>query len=184
MISKNYTLAIGHVKRDLPIVPINSTTSIASFVLLGDAELAHEAAQQLKNRLPKDFDCIVTMESKGIPLAQELAVLMQQPRYVVLRKSVKSYMNSPLTTDVSAITTQAHQQLVLDQNDADYLQNKNIILLDDVISSGGSLLAAETLLQQINVKIITKAAILAEGDAAKRDDIVYLQPLPLFKPDA
>ncbi len=176
-----YELTIGKLKRTLPIIQIDKTTAIASFVLLGDAELAAYAANELAAKISEPFDCIVTLESKGIPLAEELSRITRHPKFVVLRKSVKAYMANPLEVFVKSITTNNQQRLVLDGHDADYLRGKSVILLDDVISTGGSFHAAEQLLNRVDVKIVTKCALLAEGNAAKRDDILYLAKLPLFK---
>jgi adenine phosphoribosyltransferase len=103
------------------------------------------------------------------------------PKFIVLRKSVKAYMASPLEVSVDSITTASQQNLVLDGHDADYLRGKRVVLVDDVISTGGSLEAAEKLLKKAGATILVKCAILAEGDAAKRDDILYLEKLPLFQ---
>lgn len=102
---ETYTLNILGLKRELPLIKIDEDTSIASFVLLGDAELTHVSAKKMVTFLPNDFDFIVTMESKGIPLAQELCVQSGRKEYVVLRKSIKSYMTNPVTTKVDSITT-------------------------------------------------------------------------------
>ncbi|ATO42760.1 phosphoribosyltransferase family protein [Loigolactobacillus coryniformis subsp. coryniformis] len=178
---KTYLLKIDQLERHLPIIPINATTAIASFVLLGDAELTHYAAEKLLKKLPTDFDYIVTLESKGIPLAQELSYLSHHSHYIVLRKSHKDYMYAPLSTTVHAITTQHPQQLFLDGHDGKLLAGKRIVIVDDVISSGGSLAAAKNLLEQANGKIIGQLAILAEGVASQRTDISYLAELPIFK---
>ncbi|NLR09709.1 MULTISPECIES: phosphoribosyltransferase family protein [Lactobacillaceae] len=177
---EKFELKIGPLTRHLPILPINDTTAIASFVLLGDAELTDYAAQALAKRVPATFDYFVTLESKGIPLAQELSRVTNHPQFVVLRKSVKDYMLAPLTVPVTAITTSAPQQLVLDGADADRLVAKRVVIVDDVISSGGSLTAAKTLLEKAGAKVVGQLAILAEGEAANRTDIEYLAELPLF----
>ena len=161
----NYPLQIGKLQRQLPLIDLNSELKIASFVILGDAELTHEAARLLAPLLPTDFDALVTMESKGIPLAHELALLTKHPPYV---------------TTVQAITTSEPQQLVLDGADAHALKGQRVILVDDVISTGGSLKAGAQLLKECGATVITQAAILTEGDAVNRTDITYLKPLPLF----
>ncbi|WJD85690.1 phosphoribosyltransferase family protein [Limosilactobacillus fermentum] len=179
----NYPLQIGKLQRQLPLIDLNSELKIASFVILGDAELTREAARLLAPLLPTDFDALVTMESKGIPLAHELALLTKHPRYFVIRKGVKAYMHNPYVpyvTTVQAITTSEPQQLVLDGADAHALKGQRVILVDDVISTGGSLKAGAQLLKECGATVITQAAILAEGDAVNRTDITYLKPLPLF----
>jgi len=177
---KTYTLSISGLKRELPLIPISEDTSIASFVLLGDAELTHVAAKNMIKFLPKEFDFIVTMESKGIPLAQELSVQSGRKEYIVLRKSIKSYMERPITTQVDSITTSGMQQLVLNGNDVDKISGKKVVVVDDVISTGGSLKAAIDLLEKANVEVVGQLAILAEGEASQRKDIKYLGYLPLF----
>lgn len=176
-----YQLKIGELTRELPIIPIANDLAIASFVLLGDAELAHYAAQLLIPHLPDDFDCIVTFESKGIPLAQELTYLSNRAKYFVLRKSIKSYMENPITYKLNSITTNEEQLLVLDGNDVDELKNKKVILLDDVVSTGGSLKSGMQLLSSIHAEVVGNYAILAEGEAADRKDLTFLSKLPLFK---
>lgn len=175
-----YQLTVAGIKRTLPLVPITSDTSIASFVLLGDDELSYNAAKELQPRLPEDFDYIVTMESKGIPLAHDLSILTGHMRSIVLRKSVKSYMQRPITTTVNTITTQTEQKLIIDGTDAQKLKGKCVIIVDDVISTGGSLNAAKELLRQVGAQVVAQVAILAEGPAAERKDIIYLEKLPLF----
>ena len=178
-----YQLQVANLTRQLPIIPIDSKTAIASFVLLGDDELSYAAAKALQPKLPTEFDYLVTMESKGIPLAHDLGLLTNHPHSVVLRKSVKGYMDHPLKTVVNSITTHHPQELVLNGNDEKLLQNKRVIIVDDVISTGSSMEAAESLLKQIGVKVVTKVAILAEGAAVNRSDITYLARLPLFNHD-
>ncbi|RRK09784.1 adenine phosphoribosyltransferase [Lactiplantibacillus garii] len=179
--SNTYELTLGPLKRELPLVKISPTTTIASFVLLGDAELTEYAAQQLSKKLNgTDFDYLVTMESKGIPLAQVLSDTTHHPHFIVLRKSVKDYMHAPLTAAVHAITTSSDQQLVLDGADAALLKGKRVVIVDDVISSGGSLNTARALLDQAGAIVVKQLAILAEGNAASRSDIDFLAPLPLF----
>ncbi len=178
---ETYQLKIGPLERQLPLIRINPTTTIASFVLLGDAELTAYAADQLAQKLASvPFDYLVTMESKGIPLAQVLSDQTQHPHFIVLRKSVKDYMHAPLSEPVHAITTSADQELVLDGADAALLNGKRVVIVDDVISSGGSLNTARALLAQAGAIVVKQLAILAEGDAAKRTDIDFLAPLPLF----
>ncbi|MCH5462752.1 adenine phosphoribosyltransferase [Lactobacillus sp. LC28-10] len=178
---KTYHLQLGPLERDLPLITLPNGVTIASFVLLGDAELTHYAAEQLLKKIKTDtFDYFVTVESKGIPLAQEITWLSGHKRYIVLRKAVKDYMVSPLTIPVEAITTSASQQLVLDGTDAARLKGKRVIIVDDVISSGGSLQAAEQLMQKAGAQVVDRLAVLAEGSAKNREDIKFLGTLPLF----
>lgn len=174
-----YTLEVAGVTRHLPIMQIADDLAIASFVILGDCELVTKAAPLLEQKLP-EVDYIVTAEAKGIPLVQELCRLRGLPYYIVARKSVKPYMDQPLTDEVVSITTQKTQTLCLDGKDALLLRGKKVAIVDDVISTGESLLAIERLVTKAGAEIVARAAILAEGDAAKREDIVFLKELPLF----
>lgn len=175
-----YTLQIGGLTRHLPIVPLSEELSIASFVILGDTELVHEAARLMAAKLTA-VDVLVTAEAKGIPFVYELSKQLGMARYVVARKSVKPYMEEPLTSKVVSITTQKEQLLALDKSDAAFIRGKRVALVDDVISTGESLRALEQLVVKAGGSIAARAAILAEGDAASRNDIVFLEALPLFR---
>ena len=167
------------VTRQLPIMQVSDSLCIASFVILGDCEIVTQAAPLIEAELPQ-VDYIVTAEAKGIPLVHELCRLRGLPYYIVARKSVKPYMSKPLTDEVVSITTQKKQTLCLDGKDALLLQGKRVAIVDDVISPGESLSAIERLVEKAGGNIVARAAILAEGDAARRDDIIFLEELPLF----
>lgn len=174
-----YNIEVVGVKRELPIIKISNKLSIASFVILGDTELICAAAPEIVKRLP-EVDILVTAEAKGIPLVFEISRLLKMKKYIVARKSVKPYMNSPLVDEIVSITTQKKQILVLDEQDAAFIKGKRVAIIDDVISTGESIQGIERLVESAGGIITAKAAILAEGDAAKRDDIIFLEPLPLF----
>lgn len=175
-----YSLKVAGLTRILPIIRLNEKLSIASFVVLGDAELIQAAAPLLVAKLP-EVDLLVGAEAKGIPLLQEMSRLMGLVRYVVVRKSIKAYMSNVIVDAVQSITTQSEQMLVLDQLDVDRIKGKRIALIDDVISSGASMASMERLVEQAGGIIVARAAILAEGVAANRDDIVFLEKLPIFE---
>ncbi len=177
---KTYSIEVAGVKRELPIIRINDDLSIASFVILGDTEIVCASAGELAKKLP-DVDYLVTAEAKGIPLTFEISRLLKMKKYIVARKSIKPYMDSPIVDEVVSITTQKKQVLVLDEQDALEIKGKRVAIIDDVISTGESLSAIERLVEAAGGKIAAKAAILAEGDAAKRKDIIFLEKLPLFK---
>ena len=162
---------------------VSDTLCIASFVILGDCEIVTKSAPLIEERLPQ-VDYIVTAEAKGIPLVHELCRLRNLPYYIVARKSVKPYMSKPLTDEVVSITTQKKQTLCLDGKDALLLKGKRVAIVDDVISTGESLSAIERLVEKAGGEIVAKAAILAEGDAARREDIIFLEELPLFPVEA
>lgn len=179
MDNATYELTVAGVTRQLPIIQIAPDLAIASFVILGDCELVTASAPLLAEKLPK-IDYIVTAEAKGIPLANEVSRLLGLPYYIVARKSIKPYMRAPLTDEVNSITTQKTQSLCLDGKDALAIRGRRVAILDDVISTGASLEAVERLVEKAGAEVAARAAILAEGDAAKREDIIFLEELPLF----
>lgn len=174
-----YTLKVAGLTRELPIIPIDEHLSIASFVILGDTELVSKTAPMLAEKLPP-VDVLVTAEAKGIPLIYELSKVLGMKSYIVARKSIKPYMESPLVSEVTSITTQKKQLLCLDQQDVEAVKGKRIAIVDDVISTGHSIQALEALITKAGGDVRAKAAILAEGEAANRDDILFLEKLPLF----
>ncbi len=174
-----YDLKVVGLERKLPIVRITDTMEIASFVILGDSELVIRAADELSKRIP-EVDYLITAEAKGIPLVQELAHLMDMKRYFVARKSIKPYMMEPFVTEVYSITTQEKQILCLEREESELIKGKRLLIVDDVISSGESIKAMESLIKKAGGKIAGKAAILAEGDSAERKDIIFLEKLPVF----
>lgn len=174
-----YELNVCGLTRRLPIVRITDTMKIADFVLLGDAELAEKAADELIGHLP-EADYIITAEAKGIPLVQELARKLGMKRYFVARKSVKPYMDDPFVTEVYSSLTQRKQILCLDREEASLLKGSRVVIIDDIISTGESLNAMEHLVKKAGGNIVCKASIIATGDAVGRKDIVYLAALPVF----
>ena len=174
-----YKLKVCGLERNLPIIQISDNLKIASFVLLGDAELAEKAGLELGKKV--DADIILTAEAKGISLAHEIAKNVGEKSFVVARKSEKAYMNDPINVEVNSITTKNTQKLFLDSKDAEKIKGKKIALVDDVISTGESMNALESLVEKAGGKVVQKLAILAEGDAADRDDIIYLEKLPIFE---
>ena len=179
MSEQHYELHIAGLTRYLPIMPISDDTAIAGFVILGDTHLVTAAATELIKKLPP-CDILITAETKGIPLVAEMARQLGHPRYVVCRKSMKLYMEDPLITRVNSITTEHSQWLYLNSKDSELMKGKNVALVDDVISTGDSLRAMEKLVGDSGANIVAKAAILAEGEAVDRPDIIYLKELPLF----
>ena len=176
--SETYKMKIAGLERELPICPLNDNVSIAGFIIFGDVELTVACAKELLEKLP-DFDYIVTPEAKSIPLAYEMSRHCGK-KYFVVRKKEKVYMRDPVSVTVNSITTKSEQKLILDGADGEQIRGKKIVILDDVISTGESLQSVEKLVNKFDVDIVARAAILAEGDAAKRDDIVFLGELPLI----
>lgn len=177
-----YEMQIAGLTRRLPLCPISDTLYIAGFVIFGDYELTVACASELLKRAP-EHDVIITAESKGIPLAYEMARQAKEAKHIVARKKPKLYMRDVFTTQVHSITTNAVQTLCLDGEDAKFMQGKRVLIVDDVISTGESLRALEELVHHAGGNIVGKMAILAEGEAADRDDLIYLEKLPLFHPD-
>lgn len=176
---KTYTLHVAGLTRELPIIKLSYDLSIASFVILGDTEIVRKTAPIIAKKLP-EVDLIVTAEAKGIPLAYEISKVLNLNEYVVARKSVKAYMEEPIEVEVNSITTTNSQKLYLNNRDAKKIKGKRIALVDDVISTGQSLKALERLVEKAGGKVLAKAAILAEGDAKDRKDIIFLEALPTF----
>lgn len=173
-----YKMKIAGLERELEMFPVNDKLDIAAFIMFGDIEITEKAAAELLKICP-EHDVVVTAEAKGIPLCYEMA--RQGCRsYVVARKGVKVYMRNPIGVSLNSITTEKEQKLYLGESDAEFLKGKRVLIVDDVISSGQSLMALETLVEETGAEIVGKAAVLAEGDAKDRDDIYFLDELPLF----
>ena len=179
MSKQTYRMNIAGLDRDLPLCPISDKLKIGAFVIFGDPELTTACARELLKRCP-EHDVLITAESKGIPLICEMARLNGNARYLLARKASKLYMRDVLQVEVRSITTNHKQTLCLDGSDAEYIKGKRVVIVDDVISTGESLHALEVLVEQAGGDIVGRMAILAEGDATKRGDIVYLEKLPLF----
>ena len=177
-----YRMTVAGLERDLPICPVNDKLYIAGFVIFGDQELTVACARELLKRAPK-YDYIITAEAKGIPLAHEMARQAGDAKYILARKGPKLYMRDIFSVTVNSITTAKEQKLYLDGADAALMKGKKILLVDDVISTGESLKALEALVEKAGGEICGKMAILAEGDAQERPDLIYLEKLPLFNPD-
>ena len=175
----DYKMTIAGLERSLPLCPLNDELYIAAFVIFGDPELTTAAASELLKKAP-EYDYIITAESKGIPIAHEMARLAGNQKYFLARKKPKLYMTGVFEVTVRSITTEGEQKLYLDRADADLMAGKRILIVDDVISTGESLRAIEELVKAAGGNIVGKMAILAEGDAKDRDDLIYLEPLPLF----
>ena len=179
--SSFYHMTIAGLERDLPLCPLNDKLDIAGFVMFSDVELTKAAATALLNKVP-EFDVILTAESKGIPLAYEMA-RQSGKNYIVARKGIKLYMVNPHEVNVQSITTARAQKLYLDDFDVARIKGKKVLIVDDVISTGESLASMEKLLDYAQGIVAAKCAVLAEGDAANRKDIVFLEKLPLFPVD-
>ena len=176
---KYYRVDIAGLERDLLRCPINDKLDIAAFILFGDVEVTVHSAEKLLERLP-EFDYIVTPEAKSIPLAYEMS-RQSGKKYFVARKKAKLYMKEPVSVNVRSITTESVQTLIMDSLEGEQIRGKKVVILDDVISTGESLRAVEELCAKFSADVVAKACVLAEGDAAERDDIVYLGVIPLIE---
>lgn len=179
---KYYPMTVAGLERRLPICKVNDNLSIGAFVIFGDQELTVAAARDLLAKAP-EYDYLITAEAKGIPLIHEMARQRGDAKYMLARKAPKLYMTGVFEVTVNSITTAREQKLYLDRADAEMMRGKRILVVDDVISTGESLAALEKLVEEAGGIICGRMAILAEGDAARREDLIYLEELPLFTPD-
>lgn len=177
-----YHMTIAGLERDLPVCKVSDSLFIGAFVIFGDQELTVAAAGELLKKAPA-YDYLITAEAKGIPLVHEMARQNGDKKYMLARKGPKLYMTGVFDVAVHSITTAKEQHLYLDTADAALMAGKRILIVDDVISSGESLAALEALVKKAGGNIVGRMAILAEGDAQNREDILYLEKLPLFHPD-
>ena len=179
---KFYTLNVAGLERHLQVCKISDDLYIAAFVLFGDVELTVAAAEYLLKVAPP-HDILITAEAKGIPLIHEMARQNSETSYIVARKVVKLYMKDVFSVELQSITTQKKQTLCIDIAEAELMRGKRVLIVDDVISTGESLRAVEKLVKEAGGIIVGKMAVLAEGDAKYRDDIIYLEHLPLLNSD-
>ena len=176
--AETYTLHVAGLTRELPICKVNDHTDIAAFIMFGDVELTVACARELLKKCP-EFDVILTAETKGIPLAYEMS-RQSGKRWIPARKSAKLYMRDPVVIEDQSITTVGKQVLVIDHRDIEYMDGKRILIVDDVVSTGGSLQALKILAAKSTGTVVGCCAVLAEGSASKRTDLTFLEPLPLF----
>lgn len=176
--SEFYTMKIAGLERNLEKFPVNDKLDIAAFIIFGDVELTIKGCEELLKKVP-EFDVILTPEAKSIPMAYELARQSGKP-YVIARKAVKVYMRNSIEVSVTSITTKNEQKLFLGETEVNMLKGKKVLIIDDVISTGESLAAVRELVKKASGNEVAACAFLAEGDAAERDDIIFLEKLPLF----
>lgn len=174
-----YEMHVAGLTRQLPLCPISNDVMIGAFVIFGDVELTCACARDLLKIAP-EFDCMVAPEAKAIPLVHEMARQSGRNGYFLVRKAPKLYMDGVFEAVDRSITTKGEQKLYMDGADAKKMKGRRVLILDDVISTGGSLAAVESLVEQAGGVVVGRMAILAEGDAAKREDILFLEKLPLF----
>lgn len=176
--SEYYTMKIAGLERRLEKFPVNENLDIAAFIIFGDVELTIAGCAELLKKAP-EFDIILTPEAKSIPMAYEMSRQSGKP-YIVARKGVKVYMRNPIEVTVTSITTQKEQRLYLGETEANLMKGKRVLILDDVVSTGESLSAVRELVKKAGAIEAASCFFLAEGDAAQRDDVIFLEKLPLF----
>ena len=174
-----YRMKVAGLERDLPICRVTDDLYIGAFVIFGDVELTEACARELLKRAP-EHDIMITAESKGIPLVYEMARQSGENRYLLARKAPKLYMRNVFTVKVNSITTAKEQILCIDGEDAEFMKGRRVLIVDDVISTGESLKALEQLVTKAGGNIVGRMAILAEGEAQSREDLIYLEKLPVF----
>lgn len=177
-----YPIKVAGLERKLPICRVNDSLYIAGFIVFGDQELTVAVAKEMLEKAP-EYDYLITAEAKGIPLIHEMARQHGDKKYMIARKAPKLYMTGVFDCAVKSITTEKEQHLYLDTADADLMKGKRILVIDDVISTGESLRALETLVKEAGGIICGRMCAIAEGEAADRKDIIYLEKTPLFNPD-
>lgn len=175
-----YTVDIKGCEARLPILELPSGVHICFFNLHGDQRMTEHCGKQIARLLEGECDVVITAESKGLQLAHVVARELGQPYYAVCRKSKKLYMQDGIEVSVHSITTGEEQKLYLSKHDTDLIHGKRVAIVDDVVSTGGSLKSIEAIVELAGGNIVKKAFVLAEGDAAKRDDIIYLASIPLL----
>ena len=179
-----YSMTIAGVKRELPICKVTDDLYIGAFICFGDTEVTVAAAKAMLEKLEGiEYDYLFTAEAKSIPLIHEMARQSGADKYFIARKGPKVYMPDPISVADQSITTLNPQMLYLGSDDAAFIKGKKIVIMDDVISTGGSLRAMEALIAKAGGEVVGKIAVLAEGDAADRKDIMFLEKLPLFNAD-
>lgn len=177
-----YEMDVAGLKRDLPLCKVSDDLYIGAFVMFGDVELTVHCASELLKRAP-EYDYIIAPEAKSIPLLYEMARQSGADKYFLARKGAKAYMSGVFEVEVKSITTMSIQKLVIDTADAELIKGKRMLIVDDVISTGESLRAMEELVTRAGGIVAGRMAVLAEGEAKERNDIICLAPLPLFNAD-
>lgn len=179
-----YSMHVAGLTRELPICKVSDELYIGAFIMFGDAELTAACARELLALAESiEYDYLFTAEAKSIPLIHEMARQSGAKKYFIARKGPKVYMPDPISVEDQSITTQALQRLYLGSDDAALLRGKRVLIVDDVISTGGSLKAMEALVGKAGGTVAGRMAVLAEGGAADRSDIRYLEKLPVFNAD-
>lgn len=178
---KTYRVEIAGITRHFPLFEVAPGVEIAIFNMLGDTYVVKAAATALAERLKESSATVlVTAEAKSIPLIYEMSALMGLP-YVVLRKTYKSYMGNALSAETVSITTGKKQTLYLDEKDFELIQGQDVIIVDDVVSTGSTLNGMRQVIGDANGKVSAVAAVFTEGNNDDWSEIVALGNLPVFE---
>mgnify|MGYP002723157211 FL=1 len=172
-----HRVQIGRVTRDLPLVNVSETTRLALFNMLGDTEVTEEAGKALAKLLPPDIQVLVTPEVKALSLAHIISRESGLP-YIVVRKGTKPYMVSPVIREVVSITTGKPQTLVMDGHDVEKVRGRKVAIVDDVVSSGGTLHSLREIIEEVGGDLQAVLAVFTEGE--ERPEVTALGHLPLF----
>lgn len=177
---ETHTVEVAGIRRVLPLVEVAPGVRIALLNILGDIEFVAACAQELAKKLGGlEYDVLVTAEAKSIPLIHVLASLVEKD-YLVLRKSFKPYMGEAISAKTVSITTGLPQTLYLDEKDLALIKDKQVVLLDDVISTGSTQKGMRAVMDKAGAHVAAEAAIFTEGDPEKWTHILALGHLPLF----
>jgi len=176
---KFYEIEICGLKRELELFPVSDSLKIAAFIMFGDVEMTVKCAEKLLELAP-EYDIMITSECKSLPLVYEMAKQAGDDNYIIARKSSKIYMRNIINSGVDSITTANHQILCIGESEINAMKGRRVLIVDDVISTGSSIESLEELVTKAGGEIVGKMAVLAEGDAATRDDIIFIEKLPLF----
>ncbi|GBD29458.1 Pur operon repressor [bacterium HR32] len=184
---REYELRVAGVRRSLPVEQVQEGIWIPFFRLWGDVELTNACARELASELRlREFDALVSLTAKSVPLVHMIATYLSEPRhgrffpYVACRRAVKKYMRDPVVVDVRSITDASVHSLVLNGVDAESIRGRRVAVVDDVVSTGGTLRAATVLMDRLEARIAAKAAVILQGDGFHDPELIHLATLPVF----
>jgi adenine/guanine phosphoribosyltransferase-like PRPP-binding protein len=175
----SYTVEVAGLTRHFPLFEVAPGVRIAIFNMLGDTYVVKAAAAALAERLKNTpAQVLVTAEAKSIPLIYEMSALMGLP-YVVLRKNYKTYMGNAISAETISITTGEPQTLYMDEKDQELVHGRQVIIVDDVISTGSTLEGMRLVVSSAGGTITQVASVFTEGNG-NWSDVISLGNLPVF----
>lgn len=162
---------------------VGKRTRLANLTILGDVELVDRLADALVEKLRGlEFDYLVGPQIKIVPLIHGVAKRLGHKKFVVCRKTVKPYMVSPIIIKPMRNTPKHIKQMVINGSDAQILKNKKVVLLDDVVSTGVTLLMLKKLMEKIGTAVVANVAVIKQGKQFEPiENLIYLGELPIFK---